>query len=388
MRSSAWRRQTRPDRSPEYLPATRCPVVGAAGAGRAESDRGGRYRRARRTRCPGGAHPPAAPDRPAGRRRPERPRDRRPAVPVPAHGQLAPVPVLPQARGGQPPPATRRDRPSHPCSQPGSAVSLRIPAATFQPQTQPCERPHGRWASQRRRPSMNITRVAAAAIVALAGLVIPPSQIGPAGAAEAGAAGGGPKPTIVLEHGAWADTSSWNGVIRRLQADGYTVYAPPNPLQSLPYDSAYLAAFPPAQGQTLAQLLASTPGSCAVPANLNVVPFPGAPAGVGEAYIKQSVFPSCMADGLPATAAPVLAPTQLPIATIALTQPTGVPAWQTIPSWAVVGTADHAIPLALQLAMANTAHAHITRVDAPHLSMISNPGTVTNVILQAVRATS
>jgi hypothetical protein len=54
----------------------------------------------------------------------------------------------------------------------------------------------------------------------------------------------------------------------------------------------------------------------------------------------------------------------------------------------VVGTADHAIPLALQLAMANTAHAHITRVDAPHLSMISNPGTVTKVILQAVRATS
>jgi pimeloyl-ACP methyl ester carboxylesterase len=61
---------------------------------------------------------------------------------------------------------------------------------------------------------------------------------------------------------------------------------------------------------------------------------------------------------------------------------------KTIPSWAVVGTADHAIPLALQLAMAGTAHAHVTKVDAPHLSMISNPGTVTNVILQAVRATS
>jgi pimeloyl-ACP methyl ester carboxylesterase len=58
------------------------------------------------------------------------------------------------------------------------------------------------------------------------------------------------------------------------------------------------------------------------------------------------------------------------------------------PSWAVVGTADHAIPPALQLAVANRAHAHITRVDAPHLSMISHPGTVTNVILRAVRATS
>jgi len=150
----------------------------------------------------------------------------------------------------------------------------------------------------------------------------------------------------------------------------------------------YVDAFAPAQGQTLAQLLAAYPGSCAVPANLNVVPFPGAPSGVGDAYIKQSVFPSCMANGLPAAQAHVLAVTQLPLSTIALTQQTGVPAWKTIPSWAVVGTADHAIPLALQLAMANTAHAHITEVDAPHLSMISNPGTVTNVILQAVRATS
>ena len=276
---------------------------------------------------------------------------------------------------------------------------------------------------QKRRPRLII----AALIVAIVGLLIPFSQVASARTAEAAAAGDSPKPSIVLEHGAWADTSSWDGVIRRLQADGYTVYAPPNPLQGLPYDTAYLAdflhsisgpivlvghsyggavitngatgdpqvkalvyvdAFAPAQGQTIAQLLAAYPGSCAVPANLNVVPFPGAPSGVGDAYIKQSVFPSCMANGLPATEAHVLAVTQLPIATIALDQQTGVPAWKTIPSWAVVGTADHAIPLALQLAMAHTAHAHITRVDAPHLSMISSPGTVTNVILQAVRATS
>ena len=283
---------------------------------------------------------------------------------------------------------------------------------------------------------MDITRIAqpgrlrfiiAAVIVAIAGLVIPFSQIASARTAEAAVAGGGLKPSIVLVHGAWADSGSWDGVTQRLQADGYTVYAPPNPLQGLPYDTAYLAdflhsisgpivlaghsyggavitnaatgdpqvkalvyvdAFAPAQGQSLAQLLAAYPGSCAVPANLNVVPFPGAPSGVGDAYIKQSVFPGCMANGLPAAEAHVLAVTQRPIATIALSQKSGVPAWQTIPSWAVVGTADHAIPLALQLAMAHTAHAHITKVDAPHLAMISNPGTVTNVILQAVRATS
>jgi pimeloyl-ACP methyl ester carboxylesterase len=86
----------------------------------------------------------------------------------------------------------------------------------------------------------------------------------------------------------------------------------------------YVDAFAPAQGQTIAQLLAAYPGSCAMPANLKVVPFPGAPSGVADAYIKQSVFPSRMANGLPASEAHVLAATQLPLATIALTQQTGV----------------------------------------------------------------
>jgi pimeloyl-ACP methyl ester carboxylesterase len=266
-----------------------------------------------------------------------------------------------------------------------------------------------------------------ALVMAIAALIIPLSQTASAHPATRTAPSDAPKPAIVLEHGAWADTSSWNGVIRRLQAAGYTVYAPPNPLQGLSYDSAFLAdflhsipgpivlvghsyggavitnaatgdpqvkalvyvdAFAPAQGQTLAQLLASVPGSCAVPANLNVVPFPGAPSGVGDAYITQSAFPSCMANGLPGSEAHVLAVTQLPIATSALGDPSGVPAWQTIPSWAVVGTADHAIPPALQLAMAESAHARVTEVNAPHLSMISDPGVVTSVILQAVHATT
>jgi len=297
-------------------------------------------------------------------------------------------------------------------------------------------RPNGRSASPEKELIVNIAQAARhaslrlivpALAAAIAALIIPLSQIASAQATTRAAPSGGPKPTIVLEHGAWANTGSWDAVIQRLQADGYTVDAPPNPLQGLPYDSSYLAdflhsisgpiilvghsyggavitnaatgdsqvkalvyvdAFAPAQGQTLAQLLATYPGSCVVPANLTVVPFPGAPAGVGDAYIKQSVFPSCMANGLPAAEAQVQAATQAPIATIALTQPTGVPAWKTIPSWAVVGTADHAIPPALQLAMAENAHARITEVHAPHLSMISDPGAVTSVILQAVRATT
>lgn len=259
--------------------------------------------------------------------------------------------------------------------------------------------------------------------VAIVGLLVSFSPIASAHTAPAD----GAKPTIVLLHGAWADSGSWDAVTALLQADGYTVDVPPNPLQGLPYDSAFLTdflhsisgpiilvghsyggavitnaatgdsqvkalvyvdAFVPAQGQTLAQLLAAYPGSCVVPANLTVVPFPGAPAGVGDAYITQSVFPSCMANGLPAAEAQVLAATQEPIATIALTQPTGVPAWETIPSWAVVGTADHAIPLALELAMAENAHAHITEINAPHLAMISNPDAVFRVILQAIHATT
>ena len=83
-----------------------------------------------------------------------------------------------------------------------------------------------------------------AVVLAVAGLLVSASQIGPAGAATAHAAGGGgPKPTIVLEHGAWADSSSWTGEIQRLQADGYTVDAPPNPLRGLANDSATLADF-------------------------------------------------------------------------------------------------------------------------------------------------
>jgi pimeloyl-ACP methyl ester carboxylesterase len=80
---------------------------------------------------------------------------------------------------------------------------------------------------------------------------------------------------------------------------------------------------------------------------------------------------------------------QRPLISIALTQKSGVPAWKTIPSWAVIGTADHAIPPAELLAMARRAHAHITMAPgAPHLSMISNPGLVTRVILNAAHATT
>src|SRR5258705_3005926 len=101
---------------------------------------------------------------------------------------------------------------------------------------------------------MNLTRathptrlrvIVVAAVLAVAGLFASASQ-----AASARTTGAhafqwrdGPKPVIVLEHGAWADASSWSEVIQRLQGDGFTVYAPPNPLRGLPQDSAYLHDF-------------------------------------------------------------------------------------------------------------------------------------------------
>src|ERR1700722_9306998 len=240
----------------------------------------------------------------------------------------------------------------------------------------------------------------------------------------------GPRPTIVLVHGAWANSGSWDGVVQRLQRDGYTVDVPPNPLQGLAYDAPYLAdflhtisgpiilvghsyggavitnaatgdtqvkalvyvdAFAPDQGQTIGQLVSAVPGSCVAAADpttiFNLATFPGAPAGVFDAYVKQSLFPSCFANGLPSSEARMLAATQEPLSTIALSQQTGVPAWKTIPSWAVIGTADRVILPAEQLAMARHAHAHITEVRAPHLSMISDPGVVTRVILEAAHAT-
>ena len=266
-----------------------------------------------------------------------------------------------------------------------------------------------------------------AAVLAVAGLFAATAQIASASPSRAAT---GPKPTIVLEHGAWADSGSWNGVVQRLQHDGYTVYAPPDPLQGLAYDTATLKdflgtipgpivlvghsyggmvitnaatgnknvkalvyddAFIPAKGDTAGSLSGAQPGSCLAVANpatvFNLVPFPGAPKGVVDAYVKPSVFPGCFANGLPASEAAVLAATQRPLATSVLTDKSGVPAWKTIPSWAIVGTADHVIPPAEQLFMAKRAGAHITEVHAPHLSMISNPEVVTETIIAAAQAT-
>lgn len=238
------------------------------------------------------------------------------------------------------------------------------------------------------------------------------------------------RPVVVLEHGAWADASSWRRVIVRLQRAGYTVYAPPNPLRGLPYDSAYLHAFLtqdaalqgqpvilvghsyggavitdaavgapavkalvyvdafiPDQGESLEQL---DGGSClgGNPADLfDLVPYAGGPPGDVDTFIKPSVVPGCFATGLPASQAALVAATQRPLAASTLAEPSGPPAWRHLPSWAVVGTGDRVIPIAQQLFMARRAGAQITEVNAGHLSLISRPQQVTSVIEAAARTT-
>jgi pimeloyl-ACP methyl ester carboxylesterase len=268
---------------------------------------------------------------------------------------------------------------------------------------------------------------AALAVVLLA--LVP----GHAASAVTAAAKGGssPKPVIVLEHGAWADASSWDDVIAGLQRRGFTVYAPPNPLRGLPQDSAtlhdfltqnaalhgkpvilvghsyggavitnaavgdpevkalvYVDAFIPDQGETLQDLSSARPGSClGAPDVFNPVPYPGGPPGDVDLYIKADVVPGCFASGLPAPQAAVIAATQRPLAFSALTEPSGPPAWKTVPSWAVIGTADRVIPPAELTFMAQRAGAHITDVNAGHLSLISRANTVTKVIADAASAT-
>jgi pimeloyl-ACP methyl ester carboxylesterase len=238
------------------------------------------------------------------------------------------------------------------------------------------------------------------------------------------------KPTVVLVNGAWANNASWSGVIERLQAEGYTVDAPPNPLQSLRGDAAtiadflktitgpivlvghsyggavitnaargnrnvkalvYVDAFAPAKGESALGLDSLEPGSAlgAGPAKVfNFVPFPGAKKGDALLYVKPAVFEQAFANGLPAREAAVLAATQGPAVYSALTAPSGQPAWKAIPSWYVLGTLDKAIPPAIQLFMAQRMHADITRVRAGHLSMVAAPGVVAKVITAAAKATS
>jgi pimeloyl-ACP methyl ester carboxylesterase len=252
--------------------------------------------------------------------------------------------------------------------------------------------------------------------------------LGASGAATATPSAASTWPTIVLVHGDWADGSSWTSVIERLQRKGFTVVAPPNllrgPVTDAPYLASYLKsipgpivlvahsyggfvatnaatgndnvkalvyidAFAPDEGETAGDLVARG-ASCVNNDALNFVPYDG---GVDlylrwEAYLTYPGFIECFANGVAREEAAVLAAVQRPAAPAQFTEPSGPPAWKTIPSWSLIGTLDNVIPRPLQEEMSSRAGARITRVKAGHLTPITRPAEVTKVILSAVDATT
>ena len=236
----------------------------------------------------------------------------------------------------------------------------------------------------------------------------------------------GAKPTVVLVHGDWADASGWSGVIKRLQDDGYPVVAPPNPLRTLSGDAAYVRAFldtipgpivlvahsyggavitnaatgdpnvralvyidafMPDEGGMVFSLIGPDSALSADPTTIfNFVPATLPPTPTTDLYLKTSTFLTDFANGLPVGEARILAATQRP-ATLGQNEPSGVPAWRTIPSWALIGTQDHIIPPAAEQGMAEHAGATISYFNAGHLGLISDPKSVTRVIERAAKAT-
>jgi pimeloyl-ACP methyl ester carboxylesterase len=232
------------------------------------------------------------------------------------------------------------------------------------------------------------------------------------------------KPTIVLVHGAFADASSWYGVIAILERDGYPVVAVANPLRSVKGDGdyvrtllatittpvvlvghsyggmvisntangqanvkalVYVAAFAPEAGENAGGLDGKFPGSVLGPALAPPVPLPG---GGHDLYVQQDKYRDAFAPDVPADAAKLAAATQRPITDIAFGEPATEPAWKTIPSWFVYGDHDTAIPPKLHAFMAERAHARATVVveGASHVVMISHSEAVAKVIEDAATA--
>jgi pimeloyl-ACP methyl ester carboxylesterase len=234
------------------------------------------------------------------------------------------------------------------------------------------------------------------------------------------------RPTIVLVHGAFADASSWNGVVELLQQQGYTVIAPPNPLRGVTADSAYIAsflsqidgpvllvghsyggavisnaatsapnvvglvyvaAFAPDQGEKLGEVEAGSKDSVLNSAlvQYNYPTGPDEQTAV-ELAINPALFREAFAADLPPETTALMAATQRPVAAAAFSDVSGPPAWRRLPSWAVVASGDKAAGADVVRSMAQRAGADIVEVEGSHVIMISQPQAVTDHILKAVRS--
>jgi pimeloyl-ACP methyl ester carboxylesterase len=230
-------------------------------------------------------------------------------------------------------------------------------------------------------------------------------------------------PTIVLVHGAGAESASWNGVIRILQDRGYTTIAAANPLRSLSGDADYLAsilatvegpivlvghsyggsvisnavrdndavkalvfvaAIAPEKGESVADLANRFPGST-LGDNLHTVPLAD---GTTDLYILQDKYHQHFAADVAPAQAALDASTQRPFRDVALTESSGPePAWKTVPSWFVFPELDSIVPLALHRFMAERAQAReaVEIAQASHAVAVSRPDAVADVILTAAK---
>jgi pimeloyl-ACP methyl ester carboxylesterase len=230
--------------------------------------------------------------------------------------------------------------------------------------------------------------------------------------------------TVVLVHGAFAESASWNGVIERLQAAGVEVTAPPNPLRGISQDSAYVAsairqipgpvlavghsyggavisnaatgldnvvglvfvaAFAPDEGERLGEVSATSRDSILGTAQVPLQ-YPTPDGTATEVAVDPAKLHAVFAADLPEKEAAVLAATQRPVADLAFTEPSGPPAWKSLPSWTVLATQDKAAGTDVVRSMAERAGATITEVEGSHVIMISRPDVVADVIETAVAA--
>jgi pimeloyl-ACP methyl ester carboxylesterase len=232
-------------------------------------------------------------------------------------------------------------------------------------------------------------------------------------------------PTVLLVHGAFADSSGWNDVVRQLQDARVPVQAISNPLRGIAADAAYVAsaieqtpgpvlavghsyggavitnaagkvdnvvglvyvaAFAPDEGEKLSDIEADSKDSVLNTALLEWQYPTGQDSETAvEFAIDPAKFHDAFAADLPAQEAAVMAATQRPVAALAFTEPTGTPAWKSLPSWAVVATGDKAAGSDVVRSMAERAGATIVEADGSHVIMISQPRVVTDLILQAIK---
>jgi pimeloyl-ACP methyl ester carboxylesterase len=272
---------------------------------------------------------------------------------------------------------------------------------------------------------LGAVRLRRAVVVAVALLV---ASVLPASMATSETNPSGPKPTVVLFHGAFADASGWSSEVRQLQSDGYTVLAPANPLRGIAADAAYLrsvlatisgpivvvghsyggavitnaasgnpnvkalvyvAAFAPDEGETLAEAFAGSHDSLLTPDALVVRPYPLPGGGAGaDAYIRPDLFHEIFAADLPTPVTDVMASAQRPLEAGVLQEATHDPAWKTIPSWFLLPTEDRVIGTDAERAMAKRAGSQIMEVRASHAVLVSQPTRVTKLIEEAAQATA